>query len=98
MSTPDPIRETPASGPQRGVWYASERRDPIQDVAALSPDGARPRPKRAYMVAAIAGAALIAAFAISPLGPGLGNRILANVPGMATADEGWQVKPRTWSS
>jgi len=37
------------------------------------------------MIAAIAGVALIGAFAISPAGPALGHRILANVPGMAAA-------------
>src|SRR5260221_4816903 len=36
-------------------------------------------------MAAIAGVALIGAFAISPVGPGLGHRILASVPGMAAA-------------
>jgi periplasmic protein CpxP/Spy len=85
MSTPDPIRETPESAPQRGVWYASERRDPIHETAAPSPAGARARPKRAYMVAAIAGVTLVAAFVISPVGPGLGHRFLADVPGMAAA-------------
>jgi periplasmic protein CpxP/Spy len=86
MSTPDPIRETPASAPQRGVWYGSERRDPtIHETAALPPQGARARPKRAYMVAAIAGATLVAAFVISPGGPTLGHRMLAQVPGMAAA-------------
>ena len=80
MSTDDPIREMPASAPQRGVWYASERRDPIHDIAASPPQGVRPGKKRAYVMTAIAGVALIGAFAISPVGPGLGHRILASVP------------------
>jgi len=85
MSTPDPIRETPASPPDRGVWYASERREAIYETAALPPEGARARSRRAYTVAAIAGVTLVAAFAMSPVGPVLGHRILANVPGMAAA-------------
>ncbi len=85
MSTPDPIHEMPASAPKRGIWYASERRDPIHETAASPPQGVRPRRKRAYVMAAIAGVALIGAFAISPVGPGLGHLILANVPGMAAA-------------
>jgi len=59
--------------------------DPIHDIAASPPHGVRPRNRRAYVLAAIAGAALIGAFAISSVGPGLGHRILANVPGMAAA-------------
>ena len=85
MSNPDPIREMPASASKRGVWYASERRDPIDEIAASPPQGARPRQKRAYVMAVIAGVALVGAFAISPVGPGLGHRILASVPGMAAA-------------
>src|SRR5262249_37422344 len=85
MSTHDPIHEMPASAPQRGVWYGSERRDPIDEIAASPPQGVRPRKSRAYVIAAIAGVTLIGAFAISPVGPGLGHRILASVPGMAVA-------------
>jgi protein CpxP len=85
MSNLDPIREMPASAPQRGVWYASERRDPIDEVAASPPQGVRPRHKRAYVMAAIAGVALVGAFVISPVGAGWGHRVLANVPGLAVA-------------
>jgi periplasmic protein CpxP/Spy len=85
MSTPDPIHETPASAPKQGVWYASERREAIHETAASPRQSARARPRRAYTVAAIAGVTLIAAVAISPAGPVLGQRILANVPGMAVA-------------
>ncbi len=84
MSDHDPIREMPM--PKRGVWYASERHDPFHEMYTSAPQGARPRQKRAYMVAAIAGVVFVGTFAMSSFGEGLGHRILANVPGMmATA-------------
>lgn len=85
MSTHDPIHEMPASAPKRGAWYGSERRDPIDEITASPPQGVRPRKKRVYVMAAIAGVALIGAFVLSPAGPGLGHRILASVPGMGAA-------------
>jgi periplasmic protein CpxP/Spy len=85
MSNPDPNREMPASAPKRGVRYASEHRDPIDEIAASPLQGVRPRQKRAYVMAAIAGVALVGAFVISPVGAGLGHRMLANVPGLAVA-------------
>jgi periplasmic protein CpxP/Spy len=85
MSTHDPIREMPASAPQRGVWYGSERRDPIDEITASPPQGVRSRKKRAYVMAAVAGGALVGAFVLSPAGSGLGHRVLASVPGMAAA-------------
>jgi periplasmic protein CpxP/Spy len=85
MSSDDPIREMPASAPKQGVWYASERNDPIHEIPGSAPQGGRPRQKRAYMMATIAGVALVGAFATSPFGRGLGHRMLANVPSMAAA-------------
>ena len=57
--------------------------DPIHEMPASAPQGGRPRRKRAYLVAAIAGAAVIGALASSSLGQRWGHRMLANVPGMA---------------
>src|SRR5258708_30668874 len=85
MSTNDPIHEMPASAPKRGAWYGSERRDPIDEITASPPQGVRPRKKRVYVMAAIAGVALIGAFVLSPAGPGLGHRILPSVPSIGAA-------------
>jgi periplasmic protein CpxP/Spy len=84
MSDHDPNREMPASEPKRGVWYASRRHDPIPEMA--TGQAKRRRRSGLYIVAAIAGVALIGAFAGSSLGQGLGHRVLAQVPGMAAAE------------
>ena len=57
--------------------------DPIHEMPASMSQGKQP--KRAYIAAALAGAALIGAFAGSPLGQGLGHRMLVNVRDMAAA-------------
>lgn len=85
MSDRDPNREIPASAPRRGAWYASERHDPTPELPGSTPQGGRRRRTVPYIVAAIAGVALLGAFVSSPLGQGLGHRMLANVPGMAAA-------------
>ncbi len=62
--------------------------DPIPEMPASAHQGGPTRHKPAYVVAAaalIAGAAVVGAFVDTPLGEGLGHRILANVPGMAAA-------------
>lgn len=101
MNTPDPISETPASASKRGVWYASGRRDPTDEIAAPPPQGVRRR-KRAYLTAAIASVAFIGAFAISQAGPGIGQRVLANVPGMAAVaasfEDGFGPRFAEWQS
>jgi len=60
--------------------------EPIHEIPASVPQGGRPMRKRAYLAAAIAGVALIGAFASSSFGQRLGHRMLVNVPdGMAAA-------------
>ena len=59
--------------------------DPINETPASASQGGRARRKRAYITVAVVSAAVIGAFASSPLGQGLGHRMLANVPGMAAA-------------
>ena len=60
-----------------------------QDRINETPESASPRgrvqPNRASMAAAIVGAALLGAFASSSLGQRVGQRMLANVPGIAAA-------------
>src|SRR5262249_52534395 len=86
MSDHDSNHEIPASAPGRGVWYASEGHDPTPpEIPGAAPQSRRPRRSGPYIVAAVAGVALIGAFVSSPLGQGLGHRMLANVPGMAAA-------------
>jgi Spy/CpxP family protein refolding chaperone len=60
-------------------------RDPINETPTAGPQGGHPRGKGIYIAAAVAGVVLIGAFASSPLGQGLGHRMLATVPGMAAA-------------
>src|SRR5262249_44682865 len=69
----------------RGAWHGRDRRHPIDEITASPPQGARPRKKSVYVMAAIAGVGLIGAFVLSPAGPGFGHRILASVPGLAAA-------------
>jgi len=58
--------------------------DPKSEMPASAPQpGGRQR--RAYIAATVAGVALIAAFASSSLGHGLGHRVLAQLPGLAVA-------------
>src|SRR5262249_39588021 len=58
--------------------------DPKSEMPASAPQpGGRQR--RAYIAATVAGVALIAAFASSSLGQGLGHRVPAQVPGLAGA-------------
>jgi Spy/CpxP family protein refolding chaperone len=59
--------------------------DPINETPASASQGGRAQRKRAYITVAVVSAAVIGAFASSPLGQGLGHRMLANVPGMAAA-------------
>ena len=59
--------------------------DPINEMPASASQSGRAQRNRAYVAAAIAGAALIGAFASSSLGQALGHRMLASVPGMAAA-------------
>jgi protein CpxP len=62
------------------------KHDPKNEMPVPAPQGGRLRQSGAYIVGAIAGVALIGAFAGSSLGQGLGHRLLAHVPGMtATA-------------
>ncbi|HLK83603.1 MAG TPA: Spy/CpxP family protein refolding chaperone [Xanthobacteraceae bacterium] len=85
MSDHDPNREMPASEPRRGVWYASRGSDPSPEIGATTRHAGAFRRNGSYIAAAIAGVALIAAFAGSSVGQGLGHRILANVPGMTAS-------------
>jgi len=65
--------------------------DPIHESPASAPRGGHPWRRRAYIAAAIAGAALFGAFVSSSLGQGLGHRMLSNLPdaaATATAFEG----------
>lgn len=57
--------------------------DPKSEMPVSAPQGGRPWRSRAYIAAAIAGAALVGTFAGSPVGLGLGHRVLANMSGMA---------------
>jgi periplasmic protein CpxP/Spy len=82
----DPNHEMPGSEPSRGVWYASKGHDPAPEIRATAPQAGRRRRSGLYIVAAIAGVALVGAFAGSSVGQGLGHRILAHVPGMTAAD------------
>jgi periplasmic protein CpxP/Spy len=59
--------------------------DPINEMPASASWSERPQRKRAYIAAAIAGAALVGGFASSSLGQGLEYRMLANLPGIAAA-------------
>lgn len=85
MSDRDPKREMPAFEPKRGVWYASNGRDPIPETGATAPQAEHRRRNGPYIVAAIAGVALIGAFASSSVGQGLEHRMLANVPGITAS-------------
>ena len=59
--------------------------DPINETPPSASQGGRWQRKRTYIVVAVVSAAVMGAFAGSPLGQGLGHRMLANVPGMAAA-------------
>lgn len=59
--------------------------DRINEMPASGSQVGRAQPNRAYIVAAIAGVAVIGAFANSSLGQGLGHRMVENVPGLAAA-------------
>jgi len=59
--------------------------DPIHEMPASASQSGRAQHKRIYIVAAIAGVAVIGVFAGSPLGQGLGHRMLVNIPDMAAA-------------
>jgi len=59
--------------------------DRINEMLASESQVGRAQPNRAYIVAAIAGVAVIGAFANSSLGQGLGHRMLENMPGLAAA-------------
>jgi protein CpxP len=59
--------------------------DPINETPAPASQCGRWQRKRTYIAVAVVGAAVIGAFAGSPLGQGVGHRMLANVPGMAAA-------------
>ena len=58
--------------------------DPKSEMPASAPQRGRLQ-RPAYIAATVAGVGLIAAFAGSSLGQGLGHRVLAQVPGMAAA-------------
>jgi len=59
--------------------------EPIHEAPASPSRSGRPRRTAAYVAAAIAGVALIAAFAGSSIGRGLGHRMLVNMPIMSAA-------------
>ena len=59
--------------------------DPINKTPESASQGGRWQRKRTYIAVAVVSAAVMGAFAGSPLGQGLGHRILTNVPGMAAA-------------
>lgn len=59
--------------------------DAKSEMPVSAPQGGRPWRRRAYIAVAVAGVALVGAFAGSPVGLGFGHRMLANVSGM-TAD------------
>ena len=57
--------------------------DPMHEMPTAARQSGHPRGKGIYIATAVAGGVLIGAFATSPLGQGLGHRVLASVPGMA---------------
>ena len=59
--------------------------DPKSEMPVSAPQGALLRRTGAYIAVAVAGVTLVGAFVISPVGAGLGHRVLANVPGLAVA-------------
>jgi protein CpxP len=61
--------------------------DPKNETPESVPQAGRRRRTVTYAAVAITGVTLIGAFASSSLGQGLGRRMLAQVPGMAAADQ-----------
>jgi periplasmic protein CpxP/Spy len=59
--------------------------DPESEMPATALQGGRVRRRGFYVVSAIAGAAIVGAFASSSIGQGLGHHLLAQVPGMTVA-------------
>jgi len=59
--------------------------DPKLEIPASTPQGKGRGRKRTYIVAAIAGVALIGAFAIASLGQRSGHHMLVNMPDMSAA-------------